>query len=50
MTDDEVVAKFMRLAEGVIAQKTAEKLVDRAMHFDTLDAGGVRELFQFAVL
>ena len=50
MTDDEVVAKFQRLADGVIAKDTADALVERVMKFDTLDSKGLAELFQFEVL
>ena len=47
MTDEEVVAKFHRLAEGVIAKDTADRLVDKVMKFDQLDE--VSTLFQFPV-
>jgi 2-methylcitrate dehydratase len=50
MTDDEVVAKFQRLADGVIAQSTADALVEQVMKFDTLDAEQVTRLFEFEVL
>lgn len=48
MTDDEVVAKFRRLADGVIANATAERLVEQVMSFDKLNE--VSQLFQFEVL
>lgn len=48
MTDDEVVAKFRRLANGVVADATAERLVEQVMSFDKLDE--VSRLFQFEVL
>ena len=50
MTDDEVFAKFHRLADGVIAKDTADQLVEQVMKFDTLDTEGITELFKFKVL
>ena len=50
MTDDEVFAKFHRLADGVIAKDTADHLVEQVMKFDSLDAEGITELFRFKVL
>lgn len=50
MTDDEVVAKFHRLADGVIAKSTADRIVEQAMRFNKLDTDGVSALFQFEVL
>ncbi|NOX57592.1 MAG: MmgE/PrpD family protein [Planctomycetes bacterium] len=50
MTDEEVVTKFHRLADGVIAKGTANRLVDEVMKFDTLDTDGITKLFQFEVL
>jgi len=50
MTDDEVVAKFLRLADGVVAKSTADKLVEKVMKFDKLDGDAVSEVFQFEVL
>ena len=48
MTDEEVVSKFHRLAEGVIAKDTADRLVEQVMRFDTLD--DVTKLFEFPVV
>ncbi|MCK4660852.1 MAG: MmgE/PrpD family protein [Phycisphaerae bacterium] len=48
MTDEEVIAKFKRLADGVVADATAEKIIDRAMHLDELT--DLSELFAFDVL
>lgn len=45
MTDDEVVAKFRRQADGVISDATAERLVDVALRLDTLE--DVTPLFEF---
>ena len=36
MTDDEVVAKFRRMSEGLIPEKTATQLLDRAWNLDNL--------------
>ena len=48
MTDDEVVEKFKRMAEGVIANDTAEQILDRAWTLDTME--DVTPLFSFDVL
>lgn len=45
MTDDEVVAKFMRMAEGVINEKVASQLLDRAWNLDSLK--DIAPLFTF---
>ncbi len=45
MTDDEVVAKFMRMASGVISDKTASQILDRAWNLDTLK--DITPLFAF---
>lgn len=45
MTDDEVVAKFMRMARGVISDKTASQVLDRAWNLDT--AKDITPLFAF---
>lgn len=37
MTDDEVVAKFRKLADGVVSPATADRIVDLCMKFDTLE-------------
>ncbi len=46
MTDDEVVAKFMRMANGVISEKTASQILDRAWNLDSLK--DITPLFAFA--
>lgn len=48
MTDDEVIAKFRRMAEGVVTNKTAEKILDQAWRLDTLS--DVTPLFSFDVI
>jgi len=48
MTDDEVVAKFKRMANGVISDATADKILDTAWKLDTLK--DVTSLFTFDVL
>jgi 2-methylcitrate dehydratase len=48
MTDDEVVAKFKKLAAGVVAEATATRIIDRCMHLDELK--DLSELFAFDVL
>lgn len=48
MTDDEVVAKFRRMAEGVVSARTADRILDLAWHLDTLN--DVTPLFSFDVL
>lgn len=48
MTDDEVVAKFHRMAEGVVTQETAKQILDRAWSLDTMD--DVTPLFAFDVI
>jgi len=47
MTDDEVVAKFKRMAAGVISDKTAAEVPDRVWHLDTMK--DVTPLFAFQV-
>ncbi len=47
MTDDEVVAKFHRLAAGVIPDPTAAQVLDRAWNLDKLR--DLSELFVFEV-
>jgi 2-methylcitrate dehydratase len=37
MTDGEVIAKFRRLADGVVSPATADRIIDLCMKFDTLD-------------
>lgn len=48
MTDDEVVAKFRRLAQGVISDETAEAVLDRAWKLDRLE--DVTPVFGFDVI
>jgi 2-methylcitrate dehydratase len=48
MTDDEVVAKFRALAEGVVSSSTAERIIERCMKLDGL--GDVAELLEFEAL
>jgi hypothetical protein len=47
MTDEEVVAKFHRMAQGVVSDKTAAEILDRAWHLDT--AKDVTPLFTFNI-
>jgi 2-methylcitrate dehydratase len=48
MTDDEVVNKFLRLADGVVTKGTADKLVEQVMKFDRLE--NISDVFSFEVL
>ncbi len=48
MTDEEVIAKFKRMANGVISDATAEKILKQAWSLDTLD--DLTPLFSFDVL
>jgi len=48
MTDDEVVAKFHRMAKGVISDDTATAILDQAWKLDQLD--DVTPLFAFDVI
>ncbi len=48
MTDDEVVSKFKRLAQGVISDGTIATILDKAWHLDELS--DLDELFQFKVM
>jgi 2-methylcitrate dehydratase len=48
MTDDEVVAKFRRMARGVISDSTADRILDQAWKLDTMKDVG--PLFEFEVL
>ena len=48
MTDDEVIAKFCRQAEGVVSGETADRIVDLAMSLDELS--DVAELLEFQTL
>jgi hypothetical protein len=47
MTDDEVVAKFHRMAQGVVSDKTAATILDHAWNLDKLN--DVTPLFAFNV-
>ncbi len=47
MTDDEVVAKFKRMAEGVVSDKTAAEILDRGWSLDSMK--DVTPLFAFEV-
>lgn len=47
MTDEEVVAKFHRMAQDVISDNTAAEILDRAWHLDTLK--DVTPLFAFKI-
>ena len=48
MTDDEVVGKFLKLADGVVSQSTADRIVDLCLHLDGID--DLAGLFGFEVL
>jgi 2-methylcitrate dehydratase len=48
MTDDEVVAKFRRQADGKVSNETAEQIVGRCMQLDTLT--DLTPLFSFDVV
>jgi len=48
MTDDEVIAKFRRQAEGVVSAATAQRLIDAAMNLDAL--ADVAPLLEFETL
>lgn len=45
MTDDEVVRKFKGLAQGVVSDATADRIVDRAFSLDRLS--DLRDLLEF---
>ena len=47
MTDDEVVAKFKRMASGVISDASADQVLDRAWKLDTMK--NITPLFTFDV-
>ncbi|MHC5110041.1 MAG: MmgE/PrpD family protein [Planctomycetota bacterium] len=47
MTDDEVVAKFHRMASGVVSDETAAKILEMAWNLDTM--GDVTPLFTFTI-
>ena len=48
MTDEEVVAKFRKLADGVVTDATADKIIDGCMRLDKL--ADLSELFAFDVI
>ena len=48
MTDDEVINKFNRLAEGVVSRSTADRIVEQVMSFDKLEQ--IDEPFEFEVI
>ncbi|MEW6753340.1 MAG: MmgE/PrpD family protein [Candidatus Latescibacterota bacterium] len=48
MSDEEVVAKFRRLAAGVVRDEVAEALVDRCLHLEEM--ADLSPLFEFEVL
>lgn len=48
MTDDEVIAKFRRLAQGVVSDATAARIVEQCMELDRMS--DVAPLFEFDVL
>ena len=48
MTDEEVLAKFRKLADGVVTGVTAEQIIDKAMRLDELT--DLSELFAFDVI
>lgn len=48
MTDEEVVAKFRRMAEGVVASRTADRILEQAWNLDKLT--DVTPLFAFDVI
>lgn len=48
MTDEEVVAKFRKLAHGVATDETAERIIDRAMHLEEL--ADLSDLVAFEVI
>jgi 2-methylcitrate dehydratase len=48
MTDDEVIAKFKRLANGVMSDVTAERTIDQAWNLDKMK--DITPLFAFDVL
>jgi len=48
MTDDEVVAKFHRMADGVITKETADRIIEQAWKLDEMN--DLTPLFSFEVL
>jgi len=47
MTDEEVIAKFKRLADGVVSPVAADRIVEMCMHLDGL--ADLAPLFAFEV-
>ncbi len=47
MTDDEVVAKFKRQADGIVSTSTADRIIETAMRFERV--GDAAELIEFTV-
>jgi hypothetical protein len=45
MTDDEVVGKFKKLADGVISDETADRIANLALSFDKSE--NVADLLEF---
>jgi len=45
MSDDEVVAKFLRLADGIVSADTADRIIDQCMKLDGLT--DLAPLFEF---
>ena len=48
MTDDEVVAKFKRMADGVLSSQSTDAILEQARNLDTLT--DVTSLFSFKIL
>ena len=48
MTDDEVVTKFKRMADGVLSSQSADGILEQAWKLDTLT--DVTSLFAFKIL
>jgi 2-methylcitrate dehydratase len=48
MTDDEVVGKFRKLAEGIVTKATADRILDQAWNLEKL--ADVTPLFSFEVI
>jgi 2-methylcitrate dehydratase len=48
MTDEEVFAKFRKLAAGVVSESTARRIIDRCMRLD--EQNDMRDLLEFETL
>ncbi len=46
MTDDEVVAKFRKLADGVVSDATVDRIIDQALRLDELSDVGTLLAFE----